>query len=100
MKGENSVPTISEKSQEMVDQQKEKLQALGNTLKEQRAILDNLQNMAQELFPQYKGIEKPSDLPPEYQKELNDTLHEIDSITHQMTKGNAPVKTHKHKNMV
>ncbi len=91
---------LCKKSQEIVNQQTEKLQALGNTLKEQSALLQDLQEMAQELFPQYKGIEKPADLPPAYQKELNDTLHEIDSITHGMKKSTAPTKARKHKNMV
>ncbi len=89
-----------EKSQDIVTKQTEKLQALKSTLNEQSSLLNNLQDMAQELFPQYKGVEKPADLPSEYQKKLNDTLHEIDSITHEMTTASAPKKVHKVKNMV
>ncbi len=94
---------MCEESQQLVDRCRKKLEALGNKLEAQRATLRNLRRMAKELVPQYEDSQAPADLPPEYQKQLNDTLHDIDDITHMLTKTSTTVsrqKSRKPKNMV
>ncbi len=92
---------MCEQSQEIVDRCRKKLEALGNKLDAQRATLRNLRRMAAELAPEYENTKLPSDLPPEYQKELNDRLYEIDSISQDLTKSKSSArKMHKPKNMV
>ncbi len=92
---------MCQQSQEIVDRCRKKLEALGNKLESQRATLRNLRRLAKELAPEYESVQVPSDLPPEYQKELNDTLHQIDAISYELNKGNMSTrKAPKMKNMV
>lgn len=71
-------------SQEVVTRCRKKLEALGNKLDVQRATLRNLRRMAKDLSPLMEGIKGPEDMPLEFQKQLNDTLREIEGITESM----------------
>lgn len=83
------------KSQEIVNRCRNKLEALDNKLGAQRATLHSLRRMAKDLTPLMGGVKGPGDLPPEFQKALNDTLREIDSITASMKPSAANVAKNK-----
>ncbi len=90
---------MCEESQELVDRCKKKLVALENKLEAQRATLRNLRRMAKELVPEFETMQAPENLPPEFQKQLNDTLREIDAINHSMTKGQTSAAGQKARNL-
>lgn len=87
-------------SQEIVTRCRKKLDALANKLEVQRGTLRNLRRMAQELAPLMEGVGGPENMPPEYQKMLNDTLREIESITESMRPARPQTKPARRQGMV
>ncbi len=90
------------KSKQIVENANNRLNDLRNVLADQKAILQNLNKLAEELMPDFKNASLPNDLPEEYQKKYNDTLHEINDITNLLTKNvtSSKKQVKRQKNMV
>lgn len=91
---------ICAESQEVVTRCRKKLDALANKLEVQRATLRNLRRMAKDLAPLMEGIKGPEDMPPEFQKQLHDTLREIEGITESMRPSKPQSKPTRRHSMV